>query len=227
MRPEETAPTVDEHGAEHHPSFGVATVSRVQQGGEGAALFDSDIRHAHYVVLRIHEGERQRSLSRDWVRPRNLVTEVAMSMAQWGQLVSSFGMGDGTPVTLTFNDGPVAQTPHQPRMAKSLAEVRGAANEATEEIRDAFAEVERLFTAKAGRKDMERALHTLRHKVQNAPSSMEYVSKRLVEHSENVVANATADIEAMALAAHRRIAEGGTELSSGIPSLALGEGDEA
>ena len=72
--------------AERHPSYGVIEVNRVSQGGGGAAMFDSDIRHSHYVILRLHEAERQGNLSRDWIRPRKLISELRMSFAQWGPL---------------------------------------------------------------------------------------------------------------------------------------------
>ena len=96
-----TRPTVNRHGDEEHPSFGVVRVSR-PQCRPPRRLFDSSIAHGEYVHLEIARAVRQRKLHHDWIygSPQTLI-EVNMTLTQWGSLVSSFGVGSGTPVTIS------------------------------------------------------------------------------------------------------------------------------
>lgn len=194
----------DPNFAERHPSFGMVQVNRVSSGG-GSTLFQSDVTHHDYVVIRLSEAVRRRQSGRDHVMAEKAVMEVAMSFAQWAQLVSSFGT-EGVSATIRFvrDVGEVEQVEHESRAAVAIAETRDAARKATEAIAAAVAEVERLFDAKAGRKELASALHTLRHRVGNTPSNMAYAGTVLAEHVERTVAHAKADIEAaVAVAAAR------------------------
>ena len=60
MPQEIVEPTADENGDEHHPAFGMAQISRVTST-PGRVLFDSDLRHSHWIELRIHEATRNRN----------------------------------------------------------------------------------------------------------------------------------------------------------------------
>lgn len=201
----------DPNFAERHPSFGIVQVSRVSSG-RGATLFQSDVAHHDYIVIRLHEAVRRRRNGHDYVMGEAGVVEAAMSFAQWAQLVSSIGT-EGAPVTIRWvrDVGEVEQVEHESRAAVAIAETRDAARKATEAIADAVAEVERLFDAKAGRKELASALHTLRHRVGNTPSNMAYAGTVLNEHVERTVAHAKADIEAaVATAAARHGINAGT-----------------
>lgn len=45
-------PTLDERGDEQHPAWIMVGASRVSST-RGAVLFDSDILHQHYVIVRV------------------------------------------------------------------------------------------------------------------------------------------------------------------------------
>ena len=185
---------------ETHPSFAMARVNTVH-GNPGAVLFDSDLRHSRYVILSISTAERKRDLNHDYIHARKELIEVSMSQAQWGALVSSFGT-EGVPCTISRQNGHLVEAPEfAPRLAESMAEVRSAADDATQEIAEAFAEFQKAFESGEGKKVLREKLGTLSARINNAPKNMEYAAESLTKHAENVVTKARADIEAMVAAA--------------------------
>jgi hypothetical protein len=176
---------------ETHPAFGKVTLSRVSSS-PGASLFDSEILHSHYVVLRIHGADRTRSLQRDWIHTEMTPhIEIAMSEAQWASMVSSFGDGGGTPCTIqaTKADGMLPAIPFESRLALSTAETRNAARGVKDRIDAALAAVEE--------KPTKANVRSLRIAVDQAESNVVFAARSLTEHTENVVSKARADIEAM------------------------------
>lgn len=190
-------PTVADDGTESHPAFAKVMASRVTSS-PGAILFDSEVRHQHYVVLRISGATRRRRLNSDSIFEDRQMIEVGMSEAQWAQLVSSLNSG-GTPATLLWTqaDGDIPGLPYAPRMEKSIAEVREAAARQYEKVQAALAAVEAKPT-KANIRDLRLAM-------ENAASDVTFAATSLNEHVENTVTRAKADIEAaVAQAAARR-----------------------
>lgn len=184
---------------ETHPAWGMIGASRVQNSPPGAVLFDSDIRHAHTVVVRIGTASRERSLNRDWLMRKQEFVEVEMSEAQWASFVSSMNSGSGVACTIRRreDDYHVPGVPFEPRFEENMNEVRGAANKALEHIKEAFAAVEE--------KPNKGNIKTLRHAIENAPSNLVFAGESLTEHAENVVQKARADIEAMVLSEAQRL----------------------
>lgn len=183
-------PTLTEGGEETHPAWGLIGASRVSTSPPGASLFDSDIRHQHYVVVRVRKASRKRNLGHDWKHGEEEIVEVAMSEAQWASFVSSMNVGDGVPCTIErLGWEPVPGVEHQPRLALSMEEVRDAAAKSMEEINEALAAyTEKKTTAN---------LRDLEARIRNAPANMTFAAETLSKHGENVVQRARADVEAM------------------------------
>lgn len=188
MARDEQEPTLDKWGAEVHPAFGHVSVHRVS--AVGTVLFDSEIKHSTYMIMRISEATRKRDLNRDWIHgDSKIITEIAMSESQWSAMIASTNTG-GVPCTLQYTqmDGVVPSLPYAPRMAQSLDEVRTAADRtmaAIKEARDAYEAKKTVAN-----------LRTLHFVIENAAANMEYAADSLTEHAENVVTKAKADIEA-------------------------------
>ena len=217
MAREMQEPTVNEHGAEQHPSWCLIGASRVS-ATPGAVLFDSEIRHQHYVIIRLTRADRRRDLNRDWLHGTQQLVEVAMSQAQWAEFVSSMNQGQGTACTLTYEGvQQVPEFPYAPRMAESMAEVRGAADEALEGIREAFAKVKD--------KPNKGNIQHLEWAIKNAPSNMAFAAKSLAEHTETVVAKAKADLEAMVVAKADQLGLDRADLGVTLELEAGGDGD--
>lgn len=195
MPGETQQPTLDEHGSETHPAFGMVHLTR-PSASPGAVLFDSEITHQRYVSMTITAATRRRSLNRDWIHDGPRKIEVAFSEAQWAQMVSSIG-SSGTSCTIqwTEQDGRLPGLPHQPRLALSEAETRSAAERQYARVAEALALVEE--------KPTKANIRALRMAVDSAGSNMEFAARSLTEHAEEVVTKARADIEAMAVLAAR------------------------
>ena len=186
---------------ETHPAFGVAVVTR--GSGTPRSLFQSDLRHNETISLSIHEAERIRDLSHDWVHPGRELIEIEMSLAQWGSLVSSIGIGSGVPVTLrrTENERFVPEIPYEPRIAVSLAETKGSVDKLIESIRDAFDELDEAIEGKKGVRAVREAKRLLAAAIANAPANAEFSVKSLARAAETLTSQAKSDIEAHVLAA--------------------------
>jgi hypothetical protein len=201
-----------------HPAFGTAVVSRGT--GSGRALFQSDILHNETITLRISQAERTRDLNHDWVHGENKnLIEIEMSLAQWGALISSQGIGSGTPVTIraTETNPFVDGLPFEPRIAENLKETRGAVDRLLEGIKQAQAKLDDAIDNKRGVKAVREAQHTLKYAIQNATANSAFAIKSLTEAAEHVTSQAKADIESHILNASRL-----TGLPSPIEAPTLG-----
>jgi hypothetical protein len=209
MPRETTEVRIDEKGDETHESWLLISAGRVTST-PGAALFDSELRHQHYVSVKVTRCTRQRSLNRDWLYGCETLLEMSMSMAQWGAFVSSFNT-TGVPATLEYltGVGPVPQAPHAPRFEHSLNEVRNAGDKALAQVQESYAQVMEAFE-NGGKKAQREALRSMGHTLNNVPRNLEFVAESMTEHVENVVTKAKADIEAMALEANPQL---GTQTS--------------
>lgn len=188
----EQEPTQNEHGDEVHPAFAMINVNRVSSSGGGVSLFDSEVRHQHFVTLRISAASRKRDLSRDWIHGESApFIEIAMSEAQWASVVSSLN-SQGTPVTRTWDKsegGHLPDIPFSPRLAISIDETRDAAKRMFTNAKEALARVEERPT-KAN-------IRALRIALEGAEPNVTYAARTLAEHAENTVQKAKADVEAM------------------------------
>lgn len=191
---QETA--TDAEGREAHPAFGVAIVLR--RSGGGRSLFQSDLLHNETISLSVHEATRKRNLNHDWVHPVRELVEIEMSLAQWGSLVSSVGLGSGVPVTIrrTEHDRFVPDIPHQPRTAENLREVQEVTDRMYARVKAATAALHEAIHEKQGVKATKEALNALENAVAGAGNNAQFTVDSLVEASEEVVAQARADIEA-------------------------------
>lgn len=188
---------------EQHPSFGVAVVSRTH--GTARSLFQSDLKHRETIKLSVHRAVRNRDLKIDWVHPREALVEVEMSLAQWGALVSSIGLGSGVPVTIrsTENEWNISAPPHAPRMAQNLGEVDTAVADLLGDADESLEAVIAAIEGKAGVKVIRDALSYHQSVLRNARSNAKFAVDTLAEAAEQVVSQARSDIESSILNAAR------------------------
>lgn len=203
-----------------HPAFGVAVVTRGHGGP--MSLFQSDVQHQEFITLSIHRAERTRDLSHDWVHPREELVEVRLSLAQWGALVSSIGLGSGVPVTITSTteDRMVPAIPFAPRIAASLNEVRGSVGKLLARAKETLGDLTDAIEQKKGVVAVRNALRTHTSTLDNAEGNAAFTVEALVEAGESVTSQVKADIEAHILAA---AAQTGLEAPIVAPTFALEE----
>ncbi|WP_433855101.1 hypothetical protein [Streptomyces kronopolitis] len=171
-------PKIDpERGGEIHPAFGVAVVTR--SSGSGRLLFQSDLLHNETILLSVREATRKRDLNHDWVHSGRELVEIEMSLAQWGSLVSSMGLGSGVPVTIrrTEHDAFVPEIPHQPRTAESLREVREVTDRMYARVKAATAALHEAIHEKKGVRATKEALRALENAVAHVGSNAQFARR--------------------------------------------------
>lgn len=215
-------PATREEGTSHreyresHPAWGLVSAHRVSST-PGVVLFDSDIRHGHYVVVTVKRATRDRSLHRDWIHDTGPdLIEIAMSEAQWASFVSSTNTS-GVPCTIraTETQRNVDGLLFEPRLRESMDEVSGTAEKIRQRLDAAVAAVEE--------KPTKANIRALRLAMEGVSANMEFAAKSLSEHSENVVQKARADIEAMVYQHAERL---GLDPKDTLNTLALEAGHE-
>lgn len=224
---ETTEPTVDKYGSDAHPAFGQIHAARISSSAPGQVLFDSDLRHQHTVRITVQRATRRRDLNHDWIHGSGLeLIEVELSEAQWASFVSSMNTS-GVPCTIraTETDHQVPGLPYDPRLARSMQEVKNSAVVIFGKIREARDAYEKALADKAPAKERNEKLRALHFAVENAGSNMTFAAKTLVEHTENVVQRARADIEAMVSAEATRLGLTAAE-AEGLLELPAMPGEE-
>lgn len=209
---------------ESHPSFGVVTVNRTSIGGPGTPLFQSDLKHHDTIRLVIHTAERKRDLNHDYVHPRNHLVEIEMSLAQWASVISSQGIGSGTPVTLRYiaGQGRIEEPPFAPRIQESIKEVEGATEKLLAKITQDFLVLTDAIETKRGAKAVNEALRVLKFAIANAKDNSSFAVQSMANAAEKLVNNAKADIESAVLEAQRIT---GGQASIEVPQVRPGEID--
>lgn len=199
-------PTKTQYGSEEHPAWGVISAARVS-ATPGVVLFDSDIKHGRTMRVTVQRATRSREGSHDYIHGSGPdLIEVEMSEAQWASFVSSTNT-TGVPCTVrrTETDWNVPGVEYAPRLAHSMGEVKGAAAAAFVKIREARDAYEKALEEKAPAKVRNEALRALHYAIENSAPNIHHAAKVLVEHTENVVQKARADIEAMVQAEASRL----------------------
>jgi hypothetical protein len=90
---------IDEQTApKSHPSYGAIVLTKSQGGAR--TLNGSSITHNDTITMSLHEATLDRKHHKDWWFPRKKLFEIEMSYTQFAEMISSFGIGEGTPVTI-------------------------------------------------------------------------------------------------------------------------------
>lgn len=220
-----TGPGGGESVQETHPAFGLASVTR--STGTSTPLFQSDVLHNTTVHLTISGAERGRHLNRDYVHGRESIVELEMSMAQWGALVSSVGIGSGVPVTIRRTQliDVVPDLAYEPRMQQNVTEVHTSIDKLMERSRSTLEDLTEAIEGKKGARAIREALSAHTGSITHAANNADFAVKKLVDAGEQVTSQVRADIESQILEAERFAV--GTGSSIVAPEVRLGELDSA
>ena len=205
-----------------HPSFGKITLGKPH--GNSIKLFGSEVKHRSCVSLTVETADLVQDVHSDSVFGRKHVVELYMSEAQWAHMLSSFGDGSGTPVTLrwTQENGHIEAPPDVPTMVDvQRREVENTVQDLgrqMQELEDRFSLMLKMPTVR--KKDLEAlrmGMNVLRtHLFSNLP----YYEQATIERMEKEVAKARVEIEALVNNALHRA--GVKAISEGKETLQLG-----
>lgn len=210
----------EEYEVLRHPAFGQVSITHVSGR---ANLYGSDFEHHHYVTLTIKRSELHRNLSRDWNFERELVTEIALSEAQFATMISSPNRS-GVPCTFLHTEHEVV--PSLPRRdTKKLYDA-----ELEKKLKKSVAELEahrdeiRTAVVKLPKKVQEQVLGPIERAITELKSNTPFVIKSFGEHMEESVERAKSEINAYVTNTVMRA--GLTALQSGDPVLEIADKSE-
>ncbi|RLL18242.1 hypothetical protein D9K77_10125 [Klebsiella pneumoniae] len=195
-----------------HPAFGLVRVGRVSSSGTN--LFDSDIDHSELIELTFHRAAIERdgySYRITKSEDRSALMVVQLSAAQWAAMVSSFGVGEGVPCTLSsIRDGRLV---HLPEIEKAETMHERFSKDIAARVRKDVADIENLVdqlgaliaTGKAGKRDLRAIYESLSRAVINLPGNMAFGAELTQEAVDNIVSAGKAEVEAYVAGAAMRL----------------------
>lgn len=177
-----------------HPAYAMISAGRVS-GGQ--TLYGSDLQHQHYMTISVTRAETHRHLSNDWHHAEiREIIEVAMSEAQWQAFVSSPNT-TGVPCTLVaFNGKQIPALPRPKSRGKQfMDEARASVNHALGEVQKLVSEIEGMNLSGVKKRALIGQINTVNAALE---SSLPFVMDQFVEHMEDQVQRAKAEINSHA-----------------------------
>jgi hypothetical protein len=214
-----------------HPAFGTIVLTN-PQGGDGR-LFGSDLKHGSCLRIEINRATLRRDLSHDWIHgsgSHGMVCSIEMSHHQFAEFITSQGKGGGTPCTIRYaaaDNTPLEQKPHiLPIESKAETMKREVQQMAAKGVADIREQINRLGqmveSGKISIKELRDVHKYLLWRVQNLPSSMEFVVNSAQETIEQATTAAKLDIEGYVSATVTRL---GLESLQDLAKLAYDKKD--
>jgi hypothetical protein len=204
----------------HHPSFGMARLSR-SSGGHGR-LFGSPFDHHTRIDMDIYRASERRNLSNTHHMQEDVpLLSVAFSEAQFAALIFSVAVGEGVPCTLDYVFGQrMPPPPPSQEVAEFKADVQRTLTQAGARVTEAAAKVQAALGPDAKpTKALLRDVANLVSQVERAfNDSIPFTVAQFNERMEKIVHAGKLEIEAYI--AQRRTAGALTE---GEEPLALPE----
>jgi len=213
-----------ERTTDTHPSFGVVRINRIHGN---ARLFNSAVTHQHFISIQIAHATRDRDLHEDWIHGGRKIVEVYLSEAQFAHAITSIGMGDGSPCTISSVDGQRVDEPPTEAMRDTfdreiVVELRDLAA-TTRQLKDDLDTL--LAQPRLSKEDKER-LKGLAFKVeQDVRANLPFIQHQFDEAMEKAVQHAKIEVEAHVNAVIR--SQGLVALREGFPQLTVADENES
>jgi hypothetical protein len=200
----------DEHGdiVREHPSFAVIGASRVSGR---ATLTGSPLRHNGYITIRISYAKEVVSHTHSSFFPHSrasaCIAEVALSEAQWAAFVSTLNVGSGVPCTVEYaKTGVVRRHPYIEDASfdeRREADIRRHTAKAQEQLKKAVNALDELLKEKTiSKKRLAEVRSMFTQPVDHGPSNMEHLANMLIEHKDNLLESAKAEVASMVTRMH-------------------------
>lgn len=189
----------------NHPSFGFIRASRVSGH---AALFDSALRHQHYITITVGASEQIRENSRTWNMAGKEYIQVSMSEAQYATFLTSLNMGSGAPCTLTRLMGAKIEEPPADTNTRTAfdKEIEHDVQEAIGALKVAAAELSGLVgKGKATRKELNGLQGSVEKAIREISLNAPFILTQFAEYMETLTERAKADLNAHATLTGQRL----------------------
>ena len=185
-----------------HDAFGTIKINRVFSSGN-ITLFGSNVKHSTFISVEISHATLDRHLGRDWVHADEPVVSIALSEAQWAQMVASIGNGSGIPCTI--EDAPPRGT--RIDMIPSIENIENIqetftremeehVSESIEKLSQLVLELEELTKRPSVSKTALKAtIHSLRCTLDNLPSNLSFTKRQFETAMDKTMADAKIEFE--------------------------------
>jgi len=213
---------------ERHESYGLLQINRVSGGRN---LFGSSVQHQNYYVLQVVRGKRVTKEHGEhfWGDGSRLpIVEVAISPAQFVELITTQNIGSGVPCTIIGVEGVMMD----PTPDDAGSEVKLIAEGFAERLEDAVSKLnihddqlstmldKKTFT-KDDKEQIRAAVHAARRLMsETAP----YIMSLMGEHTEKLMAKGRLEVESFIQLALTKAGIKSVRDNKGV--LLLGSGDE-
>ena len=188
--------TIDEFKRQSHPSYAVIRFNKIHSGVR--ALFGSSIKHSDLISLEIEHAELDRGLHKDWIHPTSTILQAVMSYSQFAEAITSFGQGEGVPITLErlYPDGFIEEPPFQGKVEQFEKEFKDQlqtnANTA-EDAKNTIAEILKKKTI--SKNDRETIIKLLDSIISETVNNTSFVYTSFNEQMDKTISEAKGEIE--------------------------------
>lgn len=187
---------------DRHESYGMVGISRVSSSG--THLFGSIARHRSFITLTVKRASRRRSLANDWYSAESLpLIEIEMSHTQFGELITSPGMGDGVPCTIRAVGGKMMEECPAPENIESkfADDLKETTKETVAELKALRAQLnESLLPGNKplGKAEQRELLGKIESAIASIEDSIPFIEKSFGEEMEDQLNRAFGEVEAYA-----------------------------
>jgi hypothetical protein len=181
-----------------HPAYGVIGISNISTGNY--TLFGSNVKHSHFVSLRIKTAERHTDGNHDFIFGKQELIEVYLSPTQFAEMLTTSNCGDGVPCTIsrreTNRDIPYIES-QDTVITDSRKALQDRLDKITVRAKEMITKSEAMLESKkpltkADMKELNGYLYTIK---QELNSNLSYVAKCFDEKMETTIAHAKGEVE--------------------------------
>lgn len=205
-----------------HPSFGTIQLNRTTST-PGTALFDSPMRHGRFITISITRASRVRSLHEDRVYPEEELVKVCLSQHQWAEFVSSLGVGQGVPCTLSRVGGEMMPPTPEVGLRETFeeevkAKVAGLADKVSLFRKRVSAIMDKPRLVRADRDELRGLARAIEMEV---GSNLPFLQAQFEEAMDKAVGVAKAEVLAHVDTVVRMVGLENLEREGGLPTLGM------
>lgn len=182
---------------ETHPSYAMLSFTRSSSTGIG--LFGSSIPHENVIRMVLKRGSERRVNNESWYCGEDTIASVEMSYSQFAEAISSFGIGDGVPVTLKYTetDGSI-QPPSIPDTrdiieTEFLQHINKCRKDAVSAKKKAEAIVGKRTLTKSDKEELMGLMSSL---VMDVGSNTEFLIEQFRKQMDKTITEAKGEVEA-------------------------------
>ncbi len=192
---------LSEEKVEKHESYGMVGINRCSSSG--SFLFGSMANHRSFITLSVKRASRRRSLANDRfsAESRDLI-EIEMTHSQFGELITSPGMGDGVPCTIRAFDGELLEPCPEPErmVSKFEGDLKATTKETVSLLQDLTNQLDEALlpgNKALGKKELGVLLQGLKSALQSVTDSIPFIEQSFGEEMEVQIDKAITEIEAV------------------------------